>query len=432
MQLERKGECENRFLRDLEVEGDLALLLVHALIGQPAKEHSVGGVVGVDGYADASGNVESIAVDADRFAQGVGDAGGAGPGDEIGGLVAGQVGGDDHELVAAEAGEGIGDADGAAEIVGDVPKELVADVVAVGVVDELEAVEIDHQEGGASVVDLGLLDGGGEAILKKTLVGKAGEMVVEGVPLVGGDLLLEQDQEHADGDEKFLQVPDLISDGIVSRMIRSPGVGEEDEGPDDEADDDGDFAEASARQADVKDDGGCKVQDKEKEVRGVAKRPGGGEEPDRDPGAELDEENPPAFAEAPGPRNREGADDTKEETATGDNVIDARVMNGEPVDGEQGRDRKRVDQQIEESGLAGKDIPARGPEEDRSGYEKEVQCDDVRDETPGAGRGVRGVNDGFEEDEEQADEPEIDSLAWMPHPQKVEDAEQHGHCSEVW
>jgi hypothetical protein len=37
----------------------------------------------------------------------------------------------------------------------------------------------------------------------------------------------------------------------------------------------------------------------------------------------------------------------------------------------------------------------------------------------------------FEEDEEQADEPKIDCLAWMPHPQEVEDAEQHGHCSEV-
>src|SRR5260370_32316425 len=104
MQLGRKGECENQFLRDLVAEGNLALLLVHALIGQPAKEHSVGGVVGVDGYADASGNVEGIAVDADRLAKGVGDTGGADPGDEVRRLVAGQIGGDDDELVAAEAG----------------------------------------------------------------------------------------------------------------------------------------------------------------------------------------------------------------------------------------------------------------------------------------------------------------------------------------
>ncbi len=37
-------------------------------------------------------------------------------------------------------------------------------------------------------------------------------MIVEGVPLVGSDLLLQQDKEHADGDEKLLQVPYLIGD----------------------------------------------------------------------------------------------------------------------------------------------------------------------------------------------------------------------------
>jgi hypothetical protein len=336
MQPGRKGECENQLFRDLEAEGDLALLFIHALIGQPAKEHPVGGVIRIDGYADASGNAENVAIDADRLAQGLGDAGGACPGYEVGWLVAGQVGGDDHELVAAEAGEGVGKADGAAEIVGDVPEELVPDVVAVGVVDELEAVEIDHEESGAGVVDLGLLNGGGEAILKETLVGKAGEVVVEGVPLVGGDLLLEQDQEHADGDEELLQVPDLIGDGIVSRMIGDPGVEEKDEGPDDESGDNGDFAEALARQADLKDDGGGEIQNEEKEVGCIAKGPGGGEEPDGDPGAELDEKNPPGSAEPPGAGDGEGADDPKDETEPGDSMIDARVSNVEAVDGEQG------------------------------------------------------------------------------------------------
>src|ERR1700688_2341142 len=126
MQPGRKGECENPFLRDLEAEGNLALLLIHTLIRQTTKEHSVGAVVGVDGYADASGNVESIAVDADSLAQGVRDTGRADPCDEVRRVVAGQVGGDDHELVAAEAGEGVGDTDGAAEIVGDVTEEFVA------------------------------------------------------------------------------------------------------------------------------------------------------------------------------------------------------------------------------------------------------------------------------------------------------------------
>jgi hypothetical protein len=42
------------------------------------------------------------------------------------------------------------------------------------------------------------------------------------------------------------------------------------------------------------------------------------------------------------------------------------------------------------------------------------------------------VNDGLKEDEEQADEPKVDCLAWMPPPQEVEDAEEHSHRSEVW
>ena len=131
---------KNQFLRDLEAEGDLALLLIHALIGQPAKEHFVGGIVWVDGYADASGDVESIAVDADRPVQGVRDTGRANPGDEVSRLIAREVGGNDHEFIAAEAGQRVGEADGVAKIVGDVPKEFVANVVAVGVVDELEAI----------------------------------------------------------------------------------------------------------------------------------------------------------------------------------------------------------------------------------------------------------------------------------------------------
>jgi len=40
MQQRQKGEYENLFLHDLEAEGDLALLFVHTLIGQAAKELS--------------------------------------------------------------------------------------------------------------------------------------------------------------------------------------------------------------------------------------------------------------------------------------------------------------------------------------------------------------------------------------------------------
>ena len=53
---------------------------------------------------------------------------------------------DDAEFFAAVAAEQIRGADGAAEDRGDVHQDLVADQVAVGVVDPLEVIEVEHQE----------------------------------------------------------------------------------------------------------------------------------------------------------------------------------------------------------------------------------------------------------------------------------------------
>jgi hypothetical protein len=36
MQQKEKGECENLILRNLGVEGYLALFLIHTLVGQPS------------------------------------------------------------------------------------------------------------------------------------------------------------------------------------------------------------------------------------------------------------------------------------------------------------------------------------------------------------------------------------------------------------
>ena len=51
-----------------------------------------------------------------------------------------------HELVPAEAGEGVGAPQAGAEPLGHLDEELVADLVAQTVVDHLEAVEIDEQQ----------------------------------------------------------------------------------------------------------------------------------------------------------------------------------------------------------------------------------------------------------------------------------------------
>ncbi len=127
------------------MSASLTFLLIHALVGQPPEEDLVGGVVRVDSYADASGDVEHIAVDMDGLTQRAIDALGGGLRDPLCRLVAGQVGGDDDELVPTQACERVRRTDSTAQIFGDLPKQLIADIVAVGVVDEFEPVEIDHE-----------------------------------------------------------------------------------------------------------------------------------------------------------------------------------------------------------------------------------------------------------------------------------------------
>jgi hypothetical protein len=88
-------------------------------------------------------------------------------------------------------------------------------------------------------------------------------------------------------------------------------------------------------------------------------------------------------------------------------MIDGEAVETQTVDGEQGNDGQRVDEQIEKRGYAGKDVSAGCPEEDGSSNVEGVQCDDMRGETPGPGSGVCGVDDGLEEDEKQPDKPQI-------------------------
>ena len=63
----------------------------------------------------------------------------------IGGI--GQAGEDGGKLVAAHAGQGIGGAQAALQTGRQLAKQFVAVGVAVGVVDEFEAVDVDEEDG---------------------------------------------------------------------------------------------------------------------------------------------------------------------------------------------------------------------------------------------------------------------------------------------
>ena len=93
------------------------------------------------------------------------------------------VGADDDEFVAAEAGDGVGAPAGLGQAVGQLPQGQVADVVAEEVVHGLEAVEVDEEDGQGRVV--AAADGQGlvDPVVEQGPVGKAGEGVVEGLVL---------------------------------------------------------------------------------------------------------------------------------------------------------------------------------------------------------------------------------------------------------
>ena len=102
----------------------------------------VGSVVGVYGPPDAPVDLDRGAVDAERPAECIPQ-----PADERAGpIVAPRAHREHHELVAADAGDGVRLAHDCLESAGERSQHGVAGTVTADVVDVLEAVEVDHDE----------------------------------------------------------------------------------------------------------------------------------------------------------------------------------------------------------------------------------------------------------------------------------------------
>ena len=94
---------------------------------------------------------------------------------------AGDVREQDPELVAAEAGHGVGLAQHTVQAGADLPQEEIARVMAEGVVDLLEPVEVDQEEGGVVPVARARQDRLVRAVAEEAAVREGGERVVAGV-----------------------------------------------------------------------------------------------------------------------------------------------------------------------------------------------------------------------------------------------------------
>ncbi len=100
-----------------------------------------------------------------------------------------QVLAQDDELVAAQAGHRVAGAQHLAEPIGHTDDQLVAGRMAGHVVDGLEAVDVDEEDGRADGAPGGGVDGLGQALEEEDPVGQAGQRVVEGLVGEAGLLL---------------------------------------------------------------------------------------------------------------------------------------------------------------------------------------------------------------------------------------------------
>jgi hypothetical protein len=87
--------------------------------------------------------------------------------------------GEYHELVTTDAGYRIGLAQTAQQAPADLDQQQVAGGVAVAVIDQLEVIQVDEQQGEAALLTMGLGDGLVDAVLQQEAIGQTGQAIMK-------------------------------------------------------------------------------------------------------------------------------------------------------------------------------------------------------------------------------------------------------------
>src|SRR5271163_2543518 len=124
--------------------GVVRLVLVHAAVGEVHEGFAGGGLSRPLGHPQRAGDVKRYATDHERAGE---DR--LGTPDDLFDVIVALDAGHDEELVPALAKDAIVLAEAAYEAIGHGSEELVADDVAMGVVDVLEVVEVEEHQGDA-------------------------------------------------------------------------------------------------------------------------------------------------------------------------------------------------------------------------------------------------------------------------------------------
>ena len=150
------------------------LAFVHRGVGVLEQGFGVFAVVGKDGDAEAAGNQHLGAVDDEGLGQALQHL--ARHQFRVMGVV--KVGQDDREFVAAEPGHRIRFPDAAGQALGGLLEQFVTGVVAQGVVDLFEAVQVEEQDGDLGSVPAAPGQGMGQAVHEQRAVGKLGQRII--------------------------------------------------------------------------------------------------------------------------------------------------------------------------------------------------------------------------------------------------------------
>lgn len=157
--------------------------MVHRRIGVCHQLALVAGISRIQGDAQAGADLQLGCVQQEWFARRRDDP--LGDHHCIVGNIDGQH---DHELVAAEAGEGVLRPQQAADALRHCHQQTVTELVAIGIIDRLEAVQVAEHHRHRLVAPPRLLDGLLDAVLQQHAVGQLGQRVVQGgldQPVVG-------------------------------------------------------------------------------------------------------------------------------------------------------------------------------------------------------------------------------------------------------
>jgi hypothetical protein len=153
---------------------------VHGGVGIADQVGGVGVRAGGQRDADAAADEGVAVLERERLRQRLEQA--LRDGDRV--VRAADVLADEDELVAAEAGGHLVAADGRAQALGDRQQEAVAGVVAEAVVDDLEAVEVDEQDGDAAAASAGPVERALQAVHQQQPAREAGQRVAQELELV--------------------------------------------------------------------------------------------------------------------------------------------------------------------------------------------------------------------------------------------------------